>query len=171
MRKLFILPLAAISLFLGAQSSFAYEVGDTADCVILNQIAPDGSESEHCIRDPKVEGQAKVLEFFSATCSACQANLPIVSALSARLEGKATVRLVGIDRSEALIREYLQRNKDLIRFEVALDTNRDAKRAYDVIATPTLYVLDRDNKVIFKHTGVLSNADVQEIEGLVEAHR
>lgn len=171
MRKLLVFSVLATTMYFGASKSFAYSVGDTAACVILNQIAPDGSESEHCIRDTRAEGEAKVIEFFSATCSDCQRNLPIVSNLSARLSGKATVRLVGIDRSEALLRSYVQNNRNLIKFEVALDTNRDAKRAYDIIETPTLYVLDHENKVIFKHSGVLSNSDVNEIESLVETRR
>ena len=165
------LPLLTLGLLIGANSSFAYNVGDTAACVVLKQLAPNGMESEHCIRDTKMDGQAKVIEFFSATCSDCQVNLPIVNALSARLEGKATTRLVGIDRSEALIRDYVQGNRNLIRVEVAFDTNRDAKRAYDVIETPTIYVLNHDNKVLYKHTGILSDAAVHEIEMIVDTQR
>ena len=70
-----------------------------------------------------------------------------------------------------MIRSYIQSNRGLIRFEVALDTDRDAKRTYDVIETPTLYVLDHENKVLFKHSGVLTKDDVRNIENLIETRR
>lgn len=171
MKKLFLLSTLLIPL-LPAPEAKALNVGDTAPCVVLTHIQPDGSaDSEHCIRDPEVAGQYKILEFFSATCSACALNLPKVSGLAQRLEGKATTRLVGIDRSEALLREYVASHRDQIRFEVALDTARDAKRAYDVVATPTLFVLDANDVVKFVKVGVLSDEDLTAIEALVTGSR
>lgn len=171
MRSLILaITLAAPLAFLAPQAR-ALEVGEEAPCVILNHIAADGSESEHCIREPNKEGQFKVLEFFSATCGACARNLPKVSAIAKRVENVATVRLVGIDRSESLLRDYVSMNRNLVQFEVALDTSRDAKRAYDVISTPTLFVLDANDVVRFKHEGVLSDADSAEIERLVTERR
>jgi thiol-disulfide isomerase/thioredoxin len=149
----------------------AVEVGETAPCVVLNQISANGIEAEHCIRDPKVTGEKVVLEFFLTTCSDCQANLPIFSDLASRLSGKATFRLVGTDRSEAAIRGYLQSNASLIagaQIETALDTQRDARRAYSVVATPTLFILDSQNTVLYRHTGILKPSDVQAIEQILK---
>lgn len=159
------------ALALPSAPVFALEPGEQAPCVVLNHLAPDGTESEHCIREPKAEGQYKILEFFSATCSDCAKNLPKVTALAAKTDGVATTRLVGIDRSESLLREYVKSHADLIRFEVALDTARDAKNAYGVVQTPTLFVLDSQDKVVFRHAGVLADEDLAAIEAIVRERR
>ncbi len=171
MKYLFLLSALLLS-FAAVPKAQALEVGEAAPCVVLNHISPNGAaDSEHCIRDPEVDGQYKILEFFSATCSDCARNLPKVSGLAQRLKGKATTRLVGIDRSESLLRSYVSSHRDQIRFEVALDTNRDAKRAYDVVATPTLFVLDQNNVVKFKKVGVLSDSELSTIESIVSGRR
>lgn len=171
MKKLFLLS-ALLLPFFSAPKAMALEVGDAAPCVVLKHIQPDGRpDAEHCIRETEAEGQYKILEFFSATCSDCARNLPKVSGLAERLKGKATTRLIGIDRSEPLLREYAASHREQIRFEVALDTNRDAKRAYDVVATPTLYVLDSNDVIKFKKVGVLTNAELSTIESIVSGRR
>lgn len=170
MKNLFLLSALILPLF--AAKAHALNVGETAPCVVLKHVQPDGgADKEHCIREPEAAGQYKVLEFFSATCSDCAKNLPKVSGLAQRLRGKGTIRLVGIDRSESLLRNYASMHRDLIRFEVALDTDRDAKRAYDVTATPTLFVLDANDVVKFKHVGVLSDADLATIESIISGRR
>ncbi len=169
MKTINLLTALTLSVF-AAPASFALEVGDAAPCVVLNHLGtPEGQESEHCIRDA-AEGQKKVLEFFSAVCSDCARNLPKVSNLARELGDQAVVRLIGLDRSEALLREHFMKNKDLIPGEVALDTNRDAKKAYGVVSTPTLFLLDQDNKIIFKHEGVLSNSDLMQIKQFVRGN-
>ncbi len=172
MRHLLTLSALALGFILvGPQVRAApLAVGDSAPCVVLNNVAANGSESEHCIRDPEVAGQAKILEFFSATCGDCTENLPIVSQLAARVKAEATTRLVGIDRSESVMRDFIKNNHQLINFDVALDMNREAKRAYDIVETPTIFVLDAHNKVLYRSAGVLSAAEVEQIVGLVGGH-
>lgn len=159
-----------LSAFAFTQEAKAIQVGEEAPCYVLNHISPNGADSEHCIRDAG-KGQAKILEFFSTTCSACAENLPLVSGLAKRLDGRAVTRLVSIDRNEQQVRTYVKAKSDLIRFEVALDSNKEAYRAYDVIHTPTVFVLDSKDKVLFRHQGVLSVADLKTIENLVETRR
>ena len=160
--------LSLIFAFLLSFSSFALEVGDSAPCVVLNHINADRSEGEHCIRDVvKEDHNYTVLEFFSATCSDCRRNLPIFSKLAEDNFDVATFRLIGIDRSERLLRSYRNEFSHLINMELALDTDRDAKRAYDVFITPTLMILNRNNTVVYKHTGVLRNSDVAKITKLI----
>jgi len=170
MRTLALIGLLAFSFVTGLSRANALEVGEQAPCVVLNNIAPNGSESEHCIRQTNVKGQAKILEFFLSTCSDCAENLPIVSQLAASVAAVATTRLVGLDRSELALRSFVKDNHQLLNFEVALDTNREAKKAWDVVETPTTFVLDANNKVLFRHAGVLSPEDVSTIEHLVGAH-
>ncbi len=166
MKNLLLSAFAAAAIF-GSANAFALGVGDDAPCVVLNQIATDGSESEFCIREPKAPGQLVLLEFFSATCSDCIRNLPIISGFADEIRGRATVRAVGIDRNESLLRNFVGQYRDLLSYDVALDTSRDAKQAYGVVSTPTLFVLNSENKILYKHTGVLSETDLNEIRALI----
>lgn len=160
----------ALLLTLGfAGSAQALGVGDAAPCVVLNHLQPGGTEAEHCIRDPRIEGQFKIVEFFSAVCSDCARNRPIVHRLYQEIGGMTTFRFVGIDRSEKLLRDYASMHRNEIPFEVALDTSREAARAYGVVATPTLFVLNVDNVIVYKNQGVLTATDLAAIKRAVGA--
>lgn len=147
-------------------NAYALNVGDSAPCVILDHTQ-NGTDSSHCIRDPQTVGQPVILEFFSVTCSDCMRNLPHIKTLSADLKDKATVRLISIDRDQQSVRNYIEAQD--INLEVAFDSERDARRAYHVSVTPTLYVLDKENTVIYKHVGVLTTQSYQEIIDIVES--
>ncbi len=152
------------ALTIAANFGIAAEVGDTAQCVVLDQVK-NGQTTEHCIRDPDVAGQAIVIEFFSITCSACIANIPNIKTLAAELGNSATVRYVSIDRNESAVRDFIQRHD--IKLEVAFDTERTARRAYDIVATPTLFVLNPNNEIIYKHIGTIDSNDINEIKSVV----
>lgn len=163
MKILFVL----LSMGLGL-NVYALEVGEVAPCVVLNQVQNSGSEREHCIREPNVEGQKKVLEFFQTTCSDCQKNLPYFLALAYDNKEKVTFRLVGIDRSEDDLREFTRNNAQLGDIEVALDIERDAKKAYGITTTPTLFILDAADIVLYKHVGVLDQESIAEIAEILK---
>lgn len=156
----FIHSVVAAFVILTGSYTFALEIGDAAPCVVLDHTQ-QGVDSTHCIRDPQVEGRPVFVEFFSITCSDCQKNLPNIKKLAESLEGRATVRLVSVDRDEQKVRQYMAQNQ--INLEVAFDTNRDARRAYKVSATPTLFLLNQENTVVDKHVGVLSQQDLIEL--------
>lgn len=140
-------------------------VGDQGPCVVLKDIQPDGAEIDQCIRTRPANVKYILLEFSSVMCGACQDNLPVLSKLANDVQSVAATRMVLIDRNEALIRNYLKNTpKSLIHFPAALDTQRDAKKAYGIYATPTLYVLDQNNRVVYKHVGTLGSEDVEEIK-------
>jgi thiol-disulfide isomerase/thioredoxin len=152
--------------FLFSFNSFALEVGSVAPCVELDQISSNASVANYCIRHPNEEGQIRAIEFFSVTCSACAKNLPKFSDLHKKFGDKVTFRLVSVDRSEQAIRDYIIKNDQLINFDVALDVKRDAKKVYDVIATPTLFILDKNDVVVYKHIGVLGEKDIAQLESI-----
>lgn len=163
--------LAAALALTTSISSFALEVGDSAPCVVLEQQSASGQELEGCIRDVLNENQTHTLiEFFSITCSTCQKNLPKVAALATDISKTATTRLVSVDRKTEDVKAYLasQNVKPSIVFPVAFDVERDAKKAYGVVQTPTLFILNRANVVVYKHSGELSEKDLAEIRHIVQ---
>ncbi len=161
--------LAISATFLFTPSAHALEVGDAAPCVQLLQVYPDASEPTQCIREHTTPTQKfTAIEFFSIDCSDCAKNLPTVSTLSGEIASTTQTRLVSIDKNEARVRDFLVDQKALIKFPVAFDLDRDAKKAYGVVATPTLFLLDANNQIVYKHVGVLSASDVTTIKNLVK---
>lgn len=160
--------LLALLVLTAGFTAQAIELGETAPCVVLEHYQTNGQSAEHCIRDKRETQTHTLIEFFSITCSACKENLPRITAVAAQVENVATTRLVSIDRNIEQVRNYISANRQNYPFEVAFDFERDAKRAYDVTSTPTLFVLDQNNAVVFKHEGVLSNADMNEIVKIVK---
>jgi len=146
----------------------ALEVGDAAPCVVLNHIAADSQESDHCIRDHKETQNFTLLEFFSSTCHDCIKNLPFLRSLGSAVVSTAETRMVALDRSEKQVRQYIADNRADLPFEIALDLDRDAKKAYGVVGTPTLFVLNSDNVIVYKHQGILAPSDIQKIKEIVK---
>jgi thiol-disulfide isomerase/thioredoxin len=151
-----------------APSSSGLEVGDTAPCIVLRDVQPDSREVTQCIRNRPENTKYILLEFFSVTCSACIDNMPVVSQLANDVHLSAAMRLVAIDRDEASVRQYIRETpRELMPFPIALDTSREAKRAYGIYATPTLFILNQDNQIVYKHIGTVSPEDVATIKNKV----
>ena len=157
--------MLGLSVSGGAQ---AIEVGDHAPCTVLRDLQPDGKEIQQCVSTKSEKTGYLLLEFFSITCGPCLDNMPTLSKLATEIQTQATTRIAAIDRNEQDIRSFLQNNsKSLIHFPLALDTNRDAKRAYQVTATPTLFIIDSHDQVVYKHIGTMDSSDVEEIKQIV----
>lgn len=158
--------IMAIALGFGSPA-MALEVGEVAPCVVLENYQPNGESVDHCIREHAENQTHTIIEFFSITCSACAENLPKIKALGDQVAELATTRLVSIDRKIDQVKSYVENHRESITFEVAFDFERDAKKAYGVISTPTVFVLDHNNVVVYKHEGVFADEDVQNIINII----
>ncbi len=166
--SLFAHALAGIVVLASSHLASALEVGQQGPCVELDDVQPNGTTVNQCIRTREGHTTFALLEFFSTTCSDCAENLPKLSSLAASISATTTTRLVGIDRNASDTQSYIPKHKDLIQFPVAIDSDRDATDAYGVHATPTVFLLDAKNKIIFKHEGVFSADDITTIQDLVK---
>ena len=169
MTKFLLLTLTTLSFSLAHADLL--KVGDTAPCTEINQLLPDGQETVKCVLDTDVKGQYAMLEFFSATCEACDYNLPLLTDLAAEFANTTTTRLIGIDRNEKLMRDYVAANRDLIKIPVALDAKREAKAAFGIYATPTTFILGPNKKVLYVHVGTFEDADFAEIRAILSKTR
>ena len=161
MKKLLIALTMLISV-----NAFSLEVGEEAKCVVLDHVQTDNTVTSHCIREKEEGRKFTLIEFFSITCSACQENLPKISSLANELSDVATTRFVSIDRDINAVKNYINQKREFISFEVALDNDRFARKEYQVFATPTLFILNENNQVVYKHVGVLSQTDLENIRNL-----
>ena len=167
------LALSLAFAFTVSQPAIALEVGDAAPCVILDGVDAGGKNTHGCIRDTlKPAHTHTVIDFFSVHCSTCRANLPLVATLTRNLADKATVRYVSVDRSSDEVKQFLAEApfKGQVNNPVAFDVDRDAKKAYGVTGTPTMFILDGNFTVVYKHEGKLTTEDLSHIEKLVRGN-
>ena len=169
--------LSAMLGFSHVASGNALEVGAYAPCTTLEGIDSSGGTLERCIREPEQEGQTlTLLKFFSATCSDCaHLHQQMVDTFSGTdVPGKVQFNLIGIDRNSDLLREYAGRERgkmSALSSTVFIDSDRDAKRAYGVIYTPTVYVLNNtSNRIVYYHRGVMSDGEFNKLVQLLKNH-
>ncbi len=167
------LALSLALAFTTVQTAHALDVGDAAPCVILDGVDAAGKNTHGCIRDTiQADHTHTIVDFFSVHCSTCRANLPKVAALTRNLADKATVRYVSVDRSIDEVKQFLAEApfKGQVNNPVAFDVDRDAKKAYGVSGTPTMFILDANYTVVYKHEGKLTADDLAQIQALVRGN-
>lgn len=174
--KKFVLLVCSIVLLVGSlamvsSKSFALEVGDTVPCVDLPQIMMDGSRTDDtCIASQLVESQKLTLiEFFNTGCSACTANMPNMYKLSKDYAAVMTVRGVATNKTEEPVLEHIAEHRDLIQYPIALDLEKLGRQAYGIKYTPTVFIVNKKDVVLYKHIGTLTESDLLEIKTLVLA--
>lgn len=172
-RQLLTVSALALVMCFGVTAN-ALEVGDSAPCVVLDGVDAQGKEVSGCIRDAvSASHKFTIIDFFSINCSTCKANLPAVAQLATDVNAVATVRYVSVDRNADQVKAFIKEHKAHLNLPVAFDTDRDAKTAYGVRSTPTMFILERlgagNYKIVYKHGGALNAADLTHIKQLVGA--
>ena len=110
-----------------------------------------------------------MIEFSSITCGYCEMNVGPFNKLAQEISATTTSRIIEVDRDEAAVRQYVASHKADMKVPLGLDMNRDADHAYGIEGTPTTYVLDSNNKVIYIHLGgPFEDADIAAIKALVK---
>ena len=90
-------------------------------------------------------GRPTLLVFLEADCPTCHLTLPYLNRLADRVGGLADVIGVSQD-SESATRRIV--DGLTVSFPVLLDHELQVSRAYDPLATPTLFLLDRNARII-----------------------
>lgn len=99
-----------------------------------------------------LKGSVVVLDFWASWCAPCRASFPSLDALQAKYQSQG-LRVVGLT---------LEEDKDAVigflesvpvRFTIARDPSGRAGEAFDVVAMPTTFLLDRDGRVAARFEG------------------
>lgn len=107
-------------------------------------------------------GKVVLLNLWSTTCPPCRVEIPWLAALHAELgpRGFAVVS-ISMDDSPERLRPVVQRLG--INYPVLLGMN-DSERLEEAVggvwALPTTYILGRDGRVLKKHVGIASQAQL-----------
>ena len=102
------------------------------------------------------EGEPAIISFWSLTCKPCILEL---NALSENYpdwyeEWPFTVIAVSVDdaRSSSKVKSFAE-GKGWSDFTILLDPNQDLKRAMNVATMPTVFIVDKEGKIVHRHMG------------------
>ncbi|EEQ02457.1 hypothetical protein yrohd0001_33720 [Yersinia rohdei ATCC 43380] len=106
----------------------------------------------------KWKGKQVYLNFWSASCGGCLAEMAALDKLSQEYQQDIVVIAINTDPEQVDINPVLaQRN---ISYPVIRDQLGITQERYQVIGTPTSFMIDRNGKVIQLHQGARNEKDL-----------
>jgi thiol-disulfide isomerase/thioredoxin len=151
---LFLAVLASATLLLPAAR--AGEVGDVAK---LKTVLLDGKP----VSLAQLKGKVVMVNFWATWCPTCRAEMPQWQKFydAHKAQGFELIAL-SIDEDEKELRSVAKERAFTFPIAWRYDDKTDDNFG-DVIATPTLYVVDKDGKVAWTKRGRMTYAQLQEI--------
>jgi len=124
-------------------------VGAVASSMVMNIVLVNERGQE--VRLGEVASGKPTLLFFWATwCQSCRKVQPSVAALAEKYRGRVQVigiNVGGLDSVQA-VNDYRQRHG--ITYPLLVDRVNRVAEAYDIVAIPTVILLDRQGQVRFR---------------------
>jgi cytochrome c biogenesis protein CcmG, thiol:disulfide interchange protein DsbE len=110
-------------------------------------------------------GKPVVISFWATWCSPCKKELDAVSEVYEDWQKEYGVDLVAITIDDA---RALPKVKPMVetkgwKFEILSDVNGDLKRALNFPSVPQTYLLDKNGKIVYTHSGYVPG-DEDELE-------
>ena len=115
-----------------------------------------------------LKGKVVLLDFFYKSCYPCMQALPVLESLHKKYNA-AGLTVVGID-------PYDNKEDDLPQFlakrGVTYDVvyaDKEFPKSYNVSGYPTIYLIDKEGKIIHSHSGFSSNME-KDLEKIIKKH-
>lgn len=117
-------------------------------------IMPDTSGAFISMRSSR--GQFTFLIFWDTDCGHCKVEMPKIKKFYDENKTKYGIEVFAIDTDSDLERwkKYIIENKHDWISVTGTKTNLDYHKAYDIISTPVLFILDKDFKIVAKHISI-----------------
>jgi cytochrome c biogenesis protein CcmG/thiol:disulfide interchange protein DsbE len=140
------------------KASGTEDAADFTATVVANPLEP----GQKTLDMGKLRGHPVVLDFWATWCGPCQAEAPIVNALSQRFKDKGLV-VIGVNTSDAEGLAAMYAAKKGLTFPIVYDEGNAIANKYRVDNLPTLFVVSKDGKIIAERHGVTSDADLERL--------
>ena len=133
----------------GAKLVDAVPIPGQTGSFLLNQPAPDfelktlDGEKVHLA---DLRGRPVLLSFWASWCGPCRSELPHLSALNREFKDKGLVILGVNDEGKGAARKYAELAE--LTFPTLDDSNSKAHRLYRVHAIPSVFLIDKDGKIV-----------------------
>jgi thiol-disulfide isomerase/thioredoxin len=160
-----ILTLQSLPLFYKLKT---YEPHTNPELLPNDTIAPDWnllSLKDERIGLKDLTGKLVLIDFFYMSCYPCMQALPKVEALYEKYKEKGLV-IIGIDpydKKEDGIEKFL--SKRGVNYTVLLK-GKDVAKDYHVSGYPTVYLIDKNGKILFSMAGYSSGEDM--LDGIIK---
>ena len=117
---------------------------------------------------PETKGRVLLVDFWASWCTPCKASFPALARLHAEFASRGFVIVgVSVDEKPAAYDAFVKKMQP--PFAVMRDHEQKLVRAVKVPTMPTSYLVGRDGRVRFVHSGFHGNASEQELRGKIEA--
>lgn len=108
-------------------------------------------------------GQITVVSFFATWCKPCLVELSNIDAVYEEWKTKYNMRLIAVSVDDS---RTLPKVKPMVvsknwTYDFLVDMNSDLRRALNVTNPPTTFLMDKDGKIVYTHTGYLEGDETE----------
>jgi cytochrome c biogenesis protein CcmG/thiol:disulfide interchange protein DsbE len=108
-------------------------------------------------------GQITVISFFATWCKPCLVELNNIDALYSEWQEKYKMKLVAVSVDDSRTSNKV---KGMVTskgwtYDVLIDLNGDLRRALNVTNPPTTFLIDKNGKIVYTHTGYLEGDELE----------
>ncbi|MBP6979015.1 MAG: TlpA disulfide reductase family protein [Bacteroidales bacterium] len=133
-------------------------------------IAPQWSLvslNDETIKLSHLKGQLVLIDFFYKSCYPCMLALPVLQDLHVRYYDKG-LRIIGIDPYDTKEKDDIDNflSKRGVTYTVLLG-GKDAAKEYHVSGYPTIYLIDKEGKILFTQVGYGEGTE-KELEEIIK---
>jgi cytochrome c biogenesis protein CcmG/thiol:disulfide interchange protein DsbE len=132
-------------------------VGRRLSPFVLPGVRPSGPS----VDSARLHGEPLVVVFWSPSCPPCRKELPELAGLARAEEGRARVVGVDVGTNRSAAAAFLARYR--VTFPSAFDPSDHLAEAWDVVGTPTTFVLGPNGTVRAVRAGPWSPASVRSV--------
>ncbi len=111
------------------------------------------------------ESDLVVIELMSTDCRTCIASMPAMSELASAVAQNVAIKTVAIDRE--LDNYFFNEYTELILYPFIFDFKRVVAANFELQFTPTIFILNQDNRIIYKHVGKVGEEEVAKMMAVV----
>ena len=98
------------------------------------------------------KGSIVYLDFWASWCAPCRKSLPWMDTIQARYKDQGlTVIAINLDESREAAEAFL--NSMNITLKVAFDDQGTTAEAFNLVAMPTSYLIDKNGQIVQTHLG------------------
>jgi cytochrome c biogenesis protein CcmG/thiol:disulfide interchange protein DsbE len=114
-----------------------------------------------------LRGHVVLLDFWATWCVPCKESLPFYQYLAEARRGSGLrVVAVSVDSDRSEVSRFVTKHQ--LTFDVLLDAEGSLAARFDLPTMPTLFLLDREGKVVWQHAGFKAR-DKTTIEERIDA--
>ena len=151
------------TLVLGILLTSTILAAESGDVAPICNITDFTTQEPININDYK--GKVIYLDFWASWCPPCKQSFPALNKLHNELKNKGfEVLAVNLDQEKEDANQFLHANP--VEFTIAYDAQSACPKAYEVMAMPSSYIIDKQGVIRKIHLGFKEN-DVTEIQEVI----